>query len=452
MTFRLRSLRGLTIAFLALFLTVTLLAGFGTFFATLSTINALVDKRIETEGWALVPPGRLLDRKELERGIEALGNERDSADLGFLLVDAQGHWLAGNARLDRNLPLGFSSLGRRDQIEGLSYGRVYVREIGHGMRLAVFAETEPIEHYFAARQRIYMIGFGSIIIVVLFGLLLFRRMIGARIVDMRRTVESIIAGDLRQRVPVAGDGGEFDQQAMGFNSMLDRIDELMAEIRNVSNNISHELRTPLAKLRNELALLEERDDAQPIRAELALATQQADDLLAMFSALLRIAEIESGSRRTALSRISLGDLAREIVDLLQPVAEERGQDLAIGTCDDAMVEGDRRLLSQMLLNLVENSVRHTPAGTVITVTVSKGERGVEVAVEDNGPGIPADKREIVMRRFGRLEADGQRSGHGLGLPLAAAIAHFHRGTLALGDAGPGLRVILTFPGLTAEQA
>ena len=445
MTFKLRSLRGLTTAFLALFLTVTLLAGFGTFFATLSTINALVDKRILTESWTLVPPSRQVDRAALARGIEALGKERDTADLGFLVVDAQGRLLAGNARLERDLPLGFSSLGRRDQIDGLTYGRAYVRNIGHGMRLAVFAETEPIDNYFAARARIYLIGFGSIVIVVLFGLLLFRRLIGGRIVDMRRTVDSIIAGDLRQRVPVVGDGGEFDQQAMGFNSMLDRINELMAEIRNVSNNISHELRTPLAKLRNELALLEERDDAQPIKAELALATQQADDLLAMFGALLRIAEIESGSRRTALSRVNLGDLAREIVDLLQPVAEEHGQRLAIGPCDDAMVEGDRRLLSQMLLNLVENSVRHTPTGTVVTVTVRKGERSIEVVVEDNGPGIVADKREIVMRRFGRLEADGPRSGHGLGLPLAAAIARFHRGMLVLGDAGPGLRVILTFP-------
>jgi signal transduction histidine kinase len=445
MIFQLRSLRGLTTAFLVLFLTVTLLAGFGTFFATLSTINALVDKRIQTESWTLAPPGRLVDRGELERGIDALGKERDTADLGFLLVDAQGRLLAGNARLDRDLPLGFSSLGQRDQIEGLSYGRAYVRNIGHGMRLAVFAETEPIEHYFAARARIYLVAFGSIIIVVLFGLLLFRRLIGGRIVDMRRTVDSIIAGDLRQRVPVVGDGGEFDQQAMGFNSMLDRIDELMAEIRNVSNNISHELRTPLAKLRNELALLEERDDAQPIQAELALATEQADDLLAMFSALLRIAEIESASRRTALYRLSLGDLAREIVDLLQPVAEEHGQSLATGRCDDAMVAGDRRLLSQMLLNLVENSVRHTPPGTVVTVTVSKGERSTQVVVEDSGLGIAADQREIVMRRFGRLEADGRRSGHGLGLPLAAAIARFHRGTLVLGDAGPGLRVILTFP-------
>jgi signal transduction histidine kinase len=444
MSFRLRSLRGLTTAFLALFLTVTTLAGIGTFLATYSWINTLVDKRIQTESWTLAPQGGALDRQALEHGIDALSNERATADLGLLLVDAQGRWLAGNARLNRNLPLGFSSLGQHDEIAGLSHGRAYVRDIGHGLRLAVFAETEPIDNYFAVRQRLYLIGFGSIIVVVLFGLLLFRRLIGRRIMEMRLTVDSIIEGDLRQRVPLNHDGGEFDQQAIGFNRMLDRINELMAEIRNASNSISHELRTPLARLRNELAILQAREDAGPLRGELEQATRQADDLLGMFSALLRIAEVESGERRAGFAPLDIAMLVREIVDLLSPVAAEQGQSLSIGDSPSAIIEGDRQLLSQMLVNLVENSLRHTPSGTAVTIALRKLPNAVEIVVEDTGPGISAEQRPIVMRRFGRLDRSSER-GHGLGLPLVGAIVRLHRGVLTLEDAHPGLRVVLHFP-------
>lgn len=445
MILRPRSLRGLTIAFLALFLTVTVVAGLGTFFATLANINALVDKRIESESRALAPPGQRVDRAELERRIEALGNERDTGDLGLLLIDARGRWLAGNIRLNRDPPPGFSAVGRRDRIVGLTHGRAYVRDVAPGLRLVVIAETEPIDDYFATRQRFYIIGFGSIVVVVLAGLLLFRRLIGDRIVEMRRTVDSIVEGDLRQRVPVNGDGGEFDQQALAFNRMLDRICDLMAEIRNVSNNISHELRTPLARLRNELTLLEERDEAAPIRPELGLAIEQADDLLAMFGALLRIAEIESGSRRGAFARVDLAGLAAEVAELLHPVAAEKSQLLTLGQCDPAPIEGDRQLLTQLLVNLAENSLHHTPGGTFVRLSVVRRADAVMLVVEDDGPGIPADQREIVMRRFARLETGAGKSGHGLGLPLAAAIARLHRGTLALEDAGPGLRVVVTFP-------
>jgi signal transduction histidine kinase len=445
MTFLPKSLRGLTIVFLGFFLTVTILAGVGTFFATLSRINALVDKRIETESQTLAPDGVAIQRRELERRIEELGDERDTADLGLLLTTADGQWLAGNAHLDRHLPLGFSSLTEGDQIAGLSYGRAYVRDIGGGLRLAVFAETEPIDDYFEARQRIYLIGFGSIVVVVLVGLLLFRQLVGQRITEMRRTANSIIEGDLRKRVPIAGDGGEFDQQALAFNRMLDRISELMAEVRNVSNNISHELRTPLAKLRNELALLEQRPESEPIRADLEQATQQADGLLAMFSGLLRIAEIDGGGRRDAIALLNLGGLAGEIVEMLQPIASEHGQELVAGPCDKGAIEGDRQLISQMLINLIENSLHHTPAGTTVKVSVNELPGAVEVIVEDDGPGIPEDQREWVMRRFRRLDTGRPKSGHGLGLPLAAAIARFHRGTLELADAGPGLRVVVRLP-------
>lgn len=445
MSRHLRSLRGLTIAFLFLFLTVTALAGLGTFFATLSMINDLVDHRIQSESDALIGQGAGRNREELRQRIGELASQRHTGDLGLLLTDAQGRMIAGNASFTRPLPLGFSSLGRDDRIEGLSNGRIYVRDIASGGRLAVFAETEPFDNYFAGRQRIYILGFGAIICVVMVGLLLFRRLIGQRIRDMRLTAASIVDGDMSHRVPIVGCGGEFDQQAAAFNHMLDRMSMLMAEIRNVSNDISHELRTPLARLRNELALLEQRADAAPIREQLRLATDQADELLAMFSAMLRIAEIESGARRAGFEQLELAKLIEEVAEMVRPIMTDRDQQLVIDPIAPVSLDGDRQLLMQLLLNLLENAARHTPDGTQVHIVVDRRDHQIIITIADNGPGIPADRHAQAMRRFGRIAPGHDRNGHGLGLPLAAAIVRLHHGALLLEDGAPGLRIVITLP-------
>lgn len=252
----LQSLRELTIAFLALFLTVTVAAGLGSYFGTLGMIVALVDERIRAEADVLAPPGARIYLRALTQRMETMARQRDTRDLGLLLFDARGRRIAGDA------------------IEGLSAGRVLVRDLDGRLRLAIFAETEPIDHYFAVRREIHLVGSGAIIVVVLAGLLLFRRLVARRI-----------------------------------DEMLDRIGTLVAEIRNVSNDISHELRTPLARLRNELAAIEHRPDAIPVASALHAATAQADALLEMFSALLRIASIESRASREAFALLRLDQLA-----------------------------------------------------------------------------------------------------------------------------------------------
>ena len=440
-----QSLRGLTVAFLGLFLAVTALAGFGTFFAMLSTIDQLVDRRIESESHDLVPVGETVKPDELKRRIAQMTSARDTGDLGIVLTDRQGHRIAGNARFAQPPPMGLSSLSHQDGIEGLSEGRVLVRDIGDGLHLTLFAETEPIDHYFAARRRIYIAGFGAIILVVLIGLLLFRRLIGKRIEQMRLTAQSIAEGDLSRRVPLAGDGGEFDRQAEAFNHMLDRISLLMAQIRNVSNDISHELRTPLARLRNELSLIEQQEEAEPVRPSLHIAITQADALLDMFGAMLRVAEIESGSRRAGFRPLALDELVAEIAEMAMPLAQEEQRQIIMDHCDPMSLTGDRQLLSQMLLNLLENAIRHTPPGTAIRVGLRRFVDTACLTVADEGPGIPAAQREAAMRRFSRLDPDRQRHGHGLGLPLADAIARLHHGTMRLEDAAPGLRVVVNLP-------
>jgi signal transduction histidine kinase len=441
----LRSLRSLTIAFLCLFFIVTALSGIALFTTSRDAMRRLVDERINSESTTLAPIGRQADRATLVQHIQELISHRDTGDLGFVLTDASGRKIAGNVDLLRKPPLGFSWVGERDRIEGLTVGRALTRDLGDGLRLVVIAETEPIDNYSSARVRLYTTCFGAIIIVVLGGLMLFRRLIGQRIVEIQRTANAIVEGDLQQRVPTLGDDGEFDQQAKSFNRMLDRIGELMSQIRNVSNDISHELRTPLARLRNQLALLEQRASAEPVREELSDAIAQADDLLAMFSAMLRISEIESGSRRRAFESLSLGDLVTEVTELMEPIAVEAGHELKVGRCDPAHSVGDRQLLTQMLMNLIENGLRHTPAGSWIELAVEERGGDIRLLVRDNGPGISADQRALVMRRFGRLDKSRSTAGHGLGLPLIQAIVRLHHGTMALEDPAPGLQIILTFP-------
>nr|ART40475.1 K108 [uncultured bacterium] len=442
---RLRSLRALTLAYLAVFLLVTTLTGMGIFAAGRATISNLVDQRIASETSALIAGNPGHDRTQFLRQMRALVQDRDTADLGIMLTQADGRPVGGNIHLKRPLPLGYSTLGPADGIEGLTQGRALVRDLGGGLRLTIVAETEPVDHYNAARARIYLIGFGSIIALVMGATLLFARTVRRRIVEMRQAVEAIIDGDLRRRLPVERTDSAFDQQALAFNHMLDRIGELMDQISSVSNDIAHEMRTPLARLHQRLKLLMGRPEVLPIRDDLNDVMADANQLLAMFAAMLRIAEVEGGARRAGFAPVALGALCIETAAMMEPVSAESGHRLVAERCDDLQIFGDRQLLSQMLLNLVENGLRHAPPGSWVRITLQRrGDRAV-LEVSDNGPGIAAEAREHVLTRFGRLGPTGARAGHGLGLPLVDAIVRLHRGAMTLEDASPGLRIVIALP-------
>ncbi|MDF0542114.1 ATP-binding protein [Sphingobium sp. H39-3-25] len=443
---RLRSLRALTAAFLLAFLAVTTITGVGIYIATHRTIDRLVDQRIAEESYDLVASGARFDMTQLVDRIDRFSRTRDTGDLGVVLTDRNGRKIAGNIVIGRPLPVGFSPLYRKDGIEGLSTGRVLVRDIGGGLRLTIVAETEPFDHYNPARIRIYLVGFGSIIAVVLIATLVFAQTIRRRIVAMRQTVEAIIDGDMRSRVPLDGSGSAFDQQARAFNRMIDRINALMGQISNVSNDIAHELRTPLTRLHQRLGLLAARPEADALRDDLDGALSEANQLLAMFGALLRIAEIEGGARRAGFTQVDLAGLCRDIATMLEPVATERDQEISVEASQTTQIRGDPQLLSQLLVNLIENGLNHTPPGSHIILRLRNTADHALLTVSDNGPGIAQEARARALTRFGRVgEAARSSPGHGLGLPLADAIVRLHRGTMALEDAMPGLRVAIAFP-------
>ncbi len=442
---RFRSLRALTLTFLLAFLVATLATGIAIHGAVRRTIEALVDRRILTENETVAGPRDARRAADILRRIDGAIRQRDTGDIGFVLRDAEGHRLGGNIVLSRRLPLGYSTLEKGDRIAGLSAGRALVRDIGGGMTLTTIAETEPFDDSDAALVRISVIGFGSIVLLVVGGTLAFAMTVRRRIGAVRVAVDAIIDGDVGHRIPIDRSDGEFARLAVAFNRMLDRIADLMANISNGSNDIAHDLRTPLARLRSQLALSLEHAAGDRQRDDLTAAIAMADDVLAMFAAILRIAELEEGDRRAAFTPFDLAVLVDDVASMMQPVVVDGGRTLVIGAAVRTLIVGDRQLLGQIVVNLIENAIRHTPVGSRIEIETVMTADAAILRVTDDGPGIRQDRHDVALRRFGRLDPSRHDTGHGLGLPLVDAIAKLHRGTLRLEDARPGLRVVVSLP-------
>lgn len=264
-----------------------------------------------------------------------------------------------------------------------------------------------------------------------------------RIEAINATSREIIRGDLARRIPTSGSTDDFDQLAENLNSMLDQIQQLMDGVRHVSDNIAHDLKTPLTRLRNRLESLAQTDCDNREEAEHALA--EADAMLATFNALLRIARIEAGARREAFADVDLRNVVEDMVELYEPVAEDRGQTISVTLAAPGLVRGDRDLLFQALANLLDNAIKYTPTGGHIEVSLTGSASGNRLRIRDSGPGIALGDRRRVVERFVRLERSRSTPGNGLGLSLVAAVAKLHGADLLFEDGNPGLLVTLEFP-------
>ena len=267
------------------------------------------------------------------------------------------------------------------------------------------------------------------------------RTVTRRLDVINEASRKIMAGELGRRIPASGSGDEFDELVSHLNAMLDRIQALMDDVRRVSDNIAHDLKTPLTRLRNELESIREGlgDDASAERA-----LQEADSLLATFNALLRIARIESGSRRAGFAEVDLAVLARDVVELYQPLAEDKGLQFHADVNGEVRLRGDRDLLFQAIANLVDNAIKYTPAPGRVSLALESGDNA-RVTVADSGPGIPEAARGKVFERFYRTEDSRRTPGSGLGLALVRAVVQLHDGQVRLEDNDPGLRVRLDLP-------
>jgi signal transduction histidine kinase len=260
------------------------------------------------------------------------------------------------------------------------------------------------------------------------------------------TTQAIIAGDLTRRLPSSGTDDEFDRLATSVNAMLDRIEDLMRSMRQVSNDIAHDLRTPLTRLRQRLERARERAlSIEELRDIVQGSVAQVDSILETFGALLRIAQIEAGGHAGAVAIVDVSSLLKNVVEDFSPAAEDCGQRITSDVAPDLQLSGDRELLTQMVANLLDNAIRHSPPGTVINIAARQVDDGVEIAISDSGPGVPLAERDNVLKPFYRLESSRTTPGSGLGLSLVAAIAKQHHAHLSLSDNGPGLRVAVVFP-------
>lgn len=436
-------------SFLCLFIVATSVSGFALFSADEQKVRQSLDQWVKLESSLIAQEGSGASQSELQARIFTLSNRGNLRDFGVVITDEMGKPLAGNVKTLRRPSLGFSVVEIQDVHGAHIRARGLTRELGQGRRLTVIAENDPFDKYKSGLAQTHLLAFGAIMLIGLSIALFYQWFISHRIGELRQTVEAITDGDLRHRVPIIEGTGKFQQQAEEFNRMLDHLSDRMAQMRNVSNDISHELRAPLARLRSQLASLARTDDAKLVNEDLVTAIAQTDILLATFNALLRIAEIEGGNRRAGFIAVSLDGLVSEISHMMEPVALETGHRLILGSCDTAYILGDRLLLTQMLINLVENCLRHTPSKTLIKLAVAVSEDSAILTVQDDGYGIDVDQRALVLSRFGRLTRSTPTIGHGLGLPLVDAIVRLHRGVLRLEDAKPGLRVRAALP-LTAS--
>lgn len=290
------------------------------------------------------------------------------------------------------------------------------------------------------------LGLGCALALSVFGAIALALRTEARIAALSAVLDAVAAGNLDRRAPVIGKGDDLDRTAAAVNVMLERLAANVASLRQVSADIAHDLKTPIQRLRNVMEAFSRRpglDAAAVARVEEALA--QADDIVRIFDAMLRIAQIEAGGARVRFRIVDLTELARAVADAFGPVAEEAGHRFEARLAEDALAVGDRDLLAQVLINLIENAVRHCPPAATIILGLAADARGTTFTVTDDGPGVPAPERDKVLRRFYRLERSRTTEGSGLGLSLVAAIADLHGGRLTLQDAGPGLRVSLHLP-------
>ena len=313
-----------------------------------------------------------------------------------------------------------------------------------GYMLVVARDINDQRDFADTIRRILLWGLGSLAALGLGGGLIAGRGILGRIEGMRATAETIMAGDLSRRVPVNGAGDEFDRLAGSLNGMLERIEQLMTGMREVSDNVAHDLRTPLSRLRTRLeSALREAKGGGVEAGAVAGAIDETDDVIKTFNAMLSLARLEAG---TAGQRkvIDLSALVADAAELYEPLAEQQGIRLTTGIASGVSVEADRQLLGQAVTNLIDNALKYG-ADSGIDVGVRSNGSGAEIVVSDHGPGIAAADRERALKRFVRLEASRSQPGSGLGLSMAAAVARLHGGALRLEDNQPGLRVVIALP-------
>jgi len=439
------------------------LIAIGTFGAIASTIFSYVylstssyvrdrsDRAIMAEHLSLLGAYERKGREGLIALIQERMADKSFADSVYILVNSSGIALAGN--LDAWPPAVTAATGwaefraprQSPHAANPPLLRAKLETFPNGDRLLVGKDIGDLDS-FANQIRAAVIS-GAALIVVLAGVasvLVTRRTVG-RIESINAASRAIMLSGLDQRIPLRGTHDEWDRVAENLNLMLDRIETLMGEVKQASDNVAHDLRTPLTRMRGRLEKVYQSrrvgDDDQSLIDD---TIADLDAVLRLFSSITRIAQIETQARQSAFRTVSLVEVASEVVELYDAAAEQDGTHLTVVGNQEVLVTGDRDLIFDAIANLVDNAIKHGRPGGQVVVANERIDGRPVISVADDGPGVPADEYEHVFKRFYRLEHSRYKPGNGLGLSLVAAVAQLHGARIEMLDNSPGLKLRLWF--------
>lgn len=436
----------------------------------IGTIAGNMNALLETEmGESVDAELRTLDLQYRTGGIPWLArvielrSRQPGASLYFV-TDANGDRIAGNvetvpatilAQADEEAQL-VPYMSRDERGSQSSHSAlVRVVEFPDGVKVLVGRDVSERNALIKVVKRSLIL---TVVLMLALGLIAWMfvsRRVLKRINSIAETSQRFVAGDLTGRLEITGTGDEFDRLAESLNTMLARIERLMLGLKQVSDNIAHDLKTPLTRMRNrvERALSQGRSEPE-YRDALHATIEEADQLIRTFNALLLIARAEAGAPSTEFADFDASRVARDVVELYEPVAEEGGVSLKLENAEPIMARANRDLVSQALANLVDNAIKYADEGNErpeVVISVNEGKGVVTFRVADNGAGIAEADRSRVTERFVRLEESRSKPGAGLGLSLVSAVAQLHGGKLLLTDNKPGLAAILTVPGAASGR-
>jgi len=395
-------------------------------------------------------------------GVVALIRQRTAdgsfADSVYLLTDSSVAFLAGNLASDA-LPAGaaqgwqeFRAMISASRAGSRPLVRAMVERLSNGDRLLVGRDISELDNF--TDQIRLALSLGLALIFVLAGvasILVTRRTVG-RIEEINATSRDIMESSLDKRIPLRGSHDEWDRVAENLNLMLDRIETLMAEVKQVSDSVAHDLRTPLTRMRGRLEKAYHRArSAVEDEALIGDTIADLDAVLRMFASLTRIAQVETQARKVGFRLVNLAEIAGEVVELYDASAEQDRTSLTMTGAAELQITGDRDLIFDAIANLVDNAIKHGRAGGHVAFTAQRIDGDAVVTISDDGPGIPENRRDDVFKRFYRLEQGRCAAGNGLGLSLVSAVATLHEARIELLDNAPGLKVRLRFAAQDDER-
>jgi len=423
------------------------------YLSTASYLRSRSDSAIRAEQVTLQRAYDRAGRDGLIAMIQQRTSDEHFLDSIYLLTDPSFSFIAGNMKA---WPAALTDSEGWQNIRAQEWNpdaanppmlRGMVKTLADGDHLLVGKNIDGLD-LFAGKIKAAFVWVIALILVLagVTSVSITRRTVG-RIEAINATSRAIMQSDLDKRIPLRGTGDEWDRVAENLNSMLDRIETLMREVKQVTDNVAHDLRTPLARMRGRLEKAYHRQrDAEDDQTLIGDTLANLDVVLRIFASITRISQIEAKAQKIAFPTVNIGAIMSEIVDLYDAAAEEKGVHLRLAGGERVFVTGDRDLIFDAVSNLVDNAIKHGRAAGQVTVEVAESSHGgATVSVADDGPGIPAAEYPNVFKRFYRLERSRHTAGNGLGLSLVSAVARLHGAHIEMLDNLPGLKVRLLFP-------